>query len=624
MMNIFDKNRNYTPKDEILTKSFLIDRIANDMKVKYKKVFSVINYDEHSLKSDIHNLLSKYISNKHKEINIKYIETTILNKVREKYKSFKAPLNPINSYKNKRLIKIISSSPKYSNSYLNLINTKPKTISAKKEKKKHLAPIKNKSTEFNEKINHNYYTNESQNISNNNNKYIDSQKNESNENINENIDENINENIIENINENINANENINENENINNEFNNIKNKINEEEEKLKEIENIDGNLKNNIIKEEEEIKSLEKYQEEIKKQIDELNKEIENQNQIKNRNINEENIEQVNNINENQINEYNKEYKDNNTNNNISNVKNTNKNNLEIKEYHNWSSNPPLTFEQMQYLERKKRIEEDFYNKQNRYIFLKPKQFKKDEIEENVNNNNDNINNANNIFKYDNFKINKYSFDKMNEYYKIKEKIKLEKEKEKEIRNKSAKRQQNIKNYREKLEEKKNIKEDPLKNIPYEDRIQLKILQRSLDQEKAIEHLRNILYPQKEILAEKEYQGFNNDLIEKNLMKKKELELADEARKIQLEKMRRLLDYSIDDKKKRKIEEKEVDKKYREIAEKEYELYIEKEKQKKREKAEKTENYKKMLDEQIQEKKKMALDENILSELNKDFELEE
>ena len=135
-----------------------------------------------------------------------------------------------------------------------------------------------------------------------------------------------------------------------------------------------------------------------------------------------------------------------------------------------------------------------------------------------------------------------------MNEYYKIKEKIKLEKEKEKEIRNKSAKRQQNIKNYREKLEEKKNRKKPEINNMPYEDKIQLKILQRSLDQQRAIEHLRNILYPQKEILAEKEYQGFNNDLIEKNLMKKKELELADEARKIQLEKMRRLLDYSIDD----------------------------------------------------------------------------
>ena len=50
----------------------------------------------------------------------------------------------------------------------------------------------------------------------------------------------------------------------------------------------------------------------------------------------------------------------------------------------------------------------------------------------------------------------------------------------------------------------------------------------------------------------------------------------------------------------------------------------LKKKNKKKREKAEKTENYKKMLDEQIQEKKKMALDENILSELNKDFELEE
>ena len=86
-------------------------------------VFSVINYDELSLKNDIHKLLSKYISSKKKEINIKFIETTILNKVREKYKGIKRSLNPINKNKQKSLIKIIYSiptNPNNINSYLNL------------------------------------------------------------------------------------------------------------------------------------------------------------------------------------------------------------------------------------------------------------------------------------------------------------------------------------------------------------------------------------------------------------------------------------------------------------------------------------------------------------------------
>ena len=86
MINLYEKGRIPSEEKEILTKSFLIDKIANDMKLKYKKVFSFINYDDFSLKNDIHLLLSKYISNDKKEINIKYIETTLLNKVREKYR----------------------------------------------------------------------------------------------------------------------------------------------------------------------------------------------------------------------------------------------------------------------------------------------------------------------------------------------------------------------------------------------------------------------------------------------------------------------------------------------------------------------------------------------------------
>ena len=57
MINLFDKSRSPFPKDEILTQTFLINKIADEMKMKYKKVFSVINYDELSLKNDIHKLL---------------------------------------------------------------------------------------------------------------------------------------------------------------------------------------------------------------------------------------------------------------------------------------------------------------------------------------------------------------------------------------------------------------------------------------------------------------------------------------------------------------------------------------------------------------------------------------
>ena len=53
-----------------------------------------------------------------------------------------------------------------------------------------------------------------------------------------------------------------------------------------------------------------------------------------------------------------------------------------------------------------------------------------------------------------------------------------------------------------------------------------MKILKRSMEQEKAIEHLKKILYPEKQLLAEKEYQGFNKALNEKDMMKKREIEM--------------------------------------------------------------------------------------------------
>ena len=145
MTNLFISNRFPFPKNEILTKSFLINKIASDMRTKYKKVFSVINYDELSLKNDIKSLLSKYIYNKNKEINIKYIETTILNKIREKYKKFKSPLSPIKN-KNTKLIKIVYDSPKTYHSYLNLPNKS--NINSAKKIRSNLPIIQNKSNTF--------------------------------------------------------------------------------------------------------------------------------------------------------------------------------------------------------------------------------------------------------------------------------------------------------------------------------------------------------------------------------------------------------------------------------------------------------------------------------------------
>ena len=141
---------------------------------------------------------------------------------------------------------------------------------------------------------------------------------------------------------------------------------------------------------------------------------------------------------------------------------------------------------------------------------------------------------------------------------------------------------------------------------IPYEEKMQLKILQRSIAQEKAFNHLRRILSPEKEYLNESNYQGFNNNNSESDFDKKrKELEIADKARKIQVEKMKKLLDESILEREKRKMAEKEFDKKYREMNEREYESYRERETKKKMVKNQKMQNYRKMLDEQIEQKKK-------------------
>ena len=562
MTSLFINDRNPFPKDEILTQSFLIDKIASNMRLKYKKVFSVINYDENSLKTDIHQLLSKYISNKHKEINIRYIETTILNKIRDKYRyrKFKSPTQN----KNKNLIKIVNSSPNKSQSYLDLINHKTNPT----EKNMKLPAIANKpltqSTEINGQINNNkYYT-----LAQNNDKIINNNEEES----------------IYNINSKNRVN-------NINNEINEIKNKVNE-------LQNDDGSIKKDIEKEKKEINKLEKYREDIQNQIDEMNKEIEREKSLYLKNeINNNNYKK--NKNENyQLNE---------------NSNNINSYNSKLKNDYNWNYNPSISLEQMQYLERKKRIEEDYQNKQNRYMFVKPRHYKNEEEEESnlKNNSTDNSNS----YRYDNIRINRYSMDKLNEFNKIKEKIKQEKE----LRNKNNRSTSNIINnydeYRPREIE---------KSIPYEDKIQMKILKRSMEQEKAIEHLKKILYPEKQLLAEKEYQGFNKALNEKDMMKKREIEMADKARKIQIEKMKKSLDYNIDYKKRRKNEEKKIEQKYREMLDKDYELFLDKEKREKNEKAEKMEIYRKMLDEQIEQKNQLMMEENNLSEKNEDFDFVE
>ena len=240
MTSLFVNDRNPFPKDEILTQSFLIDKIANNMRMKYKKVFSVINYDEDSLKTDIHYLLSKYISNKHKEINIKYIETTILNKIRDKYKNrkFKSP----KQNKNKSLIKIVNSSPNKYQSYLDLVNHK--TNSTGKNIK--LPSITNKPVTKITKI--------SGQIKNN--KYYTLDQNSDNINMDNSSKISINpeEEKIYNI--------------NSKNKVNIINNEINEINNKANELQNDDDSIKKVIENEQEEINQLEKYKGEIQNKL--------------------------------------------------------------------------------------------------------------------------------------------------------------------------------------------------------------------------------------------------------------------------------------------------------------------------------------------------------------------
>ena len=499
----------------------MIDKIANDMKLKYKKVFSFINYDEFSLKNDIHFLLSKYVSNNKKEINIKYIETTLLNKVREKYRR-KSLLkyNNQNIQKN-NLIKVIEPFSK-------------KNIFMKKEENK-LPVIKN--------IN---------NYKNNSKEFILPQINS-------------------------------------NNNFSNYSKTVEDIDKKIYDSENEEKIMKEELNKENEQIKKLEQYKKDIQKQIDDINKEIEKEN---------ESVKQ--------------EIIDNNSNNNINDNKNSNNINEEEKfnEGYNWVYNPSMSIDQMKYLERRQKIEEDCNNKENRYIFLKPRIIN----DNNYNSNSKSFNHINKRpFRLNNIKISNYSMDNMKKIYLKNKSQEVNKENNIRYQNKQNKNQINFHNnfsFRNQNNDNNNIPNQKMQTIPYEDKIQLRILQRSIAQEKALNHLRKLLSPEKEFLNESNYQGFNSNSNEDIFQrKKKEYEIADKARKIQVEKMKKALDENINEKKERKKAEKEFDKKYREINERKYEDYLEREKVNKLLKNEKIKNYRKMLDEQIEQKKKLMLD---------------
>ena len=538
MINLYEKGRIPSDQKEILTKSFLIEKIANDLKLKYKKVFSFINYDDFTLKNDIHSLLSKYISNNKREINIKYIETTLLNKVRAKYRK-KSPLKPINkNLNNNKLIKIINS-PSKKNIYI-----KKEETNIKRNK---LPVIKKRNNDF-IKANINKKNNHSKTC--------------------ETIDKKDNSNEIE---------------------------KLNEIDKKIAQLANEDKIIKEELNKEKDEITILEEYKKDIQNQINNLNKEIEKENELLQKEQSMKN--NVTNINDNNI-------IDNNNNNSINQEECKN----EVKEKKISVINPLMSYEQMKYLERKKKIEEDCYNKQNKYIFLKS----------GCNNDGNNLNNsANNTstkrpFYFNNIKINTFSSDNIKKIYEKNKSLEIPKDNENNRYNNFKINDINKFSFADFVDYNDGNKTHNKKMntiMPYEERMQLKILHRSIAQEKAFNNLRKILSPENELLRESNYQGFNNksndNIFER---KKKEYERVDEARKIQVEKMKKLLDENIYEREKRKKAEKEFDKKYREINERNSEDFMERENKKKFVKIQKMQLYRKMLDEQIEQKKKLML----------------
>ena len=457
MISALEKNITFYQKGDIVPKDYLLDKIAFYLNKKYMHVFKAIKYDDLSLRFDISNILSKYLSTKEKKINIKYIEMTILNKIREKYRKERSPLNAIN-YKSHRLIKLPTTNK--SISYINLDQEN-------QEKNRNLSSVKNKSTMFNDKnltelLNDDY-------------KYFDRN------------------------------------NINIDNEFNN----------------NLNEKNKNNTIPNSQiNNENLENDKKGMNNELYELN------NKIKELKIDVENIKKS------------------------------------IKYEEDLNLNPLTTNEQLEYLERKKRIEDDYLNKQNKFMFIRPK-FKEILNDDTINIKNDGI------YRYENVKINKYGRDKLNDYNLLKEKIKQEKEY----------LDRSIKDLRDRIYLQYRISDtyNNPNDIKYllkgggdsmEGRAQLKMLQKSLEEERRKQQLNNPSSSNNE----NNFKRYNS-----GLKKQREYEIADLERKSKIDRIKRIFDRPSEDKKKVKASEIKIDKKYKEKLDTDYELYLLKQKQMKK-----------------------------------------
>ena len=450
MISSLEKNITYFQKGDVVPKGYLLDKIALYLNKKYRHVFKAIKYDDIALRFDISNILSKYLGTKEKKINIKYIEITILNKIREKYRKQRSPLNEMN-YKSHRLIKLPTTNK--SVSFMNLDETN-------QEKNRNLSSVKNKSTMFNDKnltelLNEDY-------------KYYDRN--------NINIDNEINDNL-NNINKTISYSKN---NDNLEKDKMEINNELYELNDKIKELKDDVENIKKSI-----------KYEEDL-------------------------------------------------------------------------NLNPLTTNEQLEYLERKKRIEDDFLNRQNKFMFIRPK------FKEIMNDNTINVNNDG-IYKYENVKINKYGRDKLNDYNYLKEKIKEEKEyldrSIKDLRDRIYLQYRIGDNYNNPNDIKFLLKGGNTMGA------QLKILQKSIEEERKKQQLLN----PNSSNTENNFKRFNSGL------KQREYEKADLERQSKIDKIRKLFDYPHEDRKKVKASEIKIDKKYKEKLDTDYELYLSKKKQMKK-----------------------------------------
>ena len=450
MISSLEKNITYFQKGDVVPKGYLLDKIALYLNKKYRHVFKAIKYDDIALRFDISNILSKYLGTKEKKINIKYIEITILNKIREKYRKQRSPLNEMN-YKSHRLIKLPTTNK--SVSFMNLDETN-------QEKNRNLSSVKNKSTMFNDKnltelLNEDY-------------KYYDRN--------NINIDNEINDNL-NNINKTISYSKN---NDNLEKDKMEINNELYELNDKIKELKDDVENIKKSI-----------KYEEDL-------------------------------------------------------------------------NLNPLTTNEQLEYLERKKRIEDDFLNRQNKFMFIRPK------FKEIMNDNTINVNNDG-IYKYENVKINKYGRDKLNDYNYLKEKIKEEKEyldrSIKDLRDRIYLQYRIGDNYNNPNDIKYLLKGGNTMGA------QLKILQKSIEEERKKQQLLN----PNSSNTENNFKRFNSGL------KQREYEKADLERQSKIDKIRKLFDYPNEDRKKVKASEIKIDKKYKEKLDTDYELYLSKKKQMKK-----------------------------------------